>query len=69
MTAILTATGVKIGSKGRVANTPAKVGTLLAGMSKSDARKIRKALFAKGLRNLAAAPAIVEVEDAAKKAA
>jgi hypothetical protein len=68
MTAILTATGVKIGSKGRVANTPAKVGTLFAGMSKSDARKVRRALFAKGLRNLAAAPAIAEVEDVKKAA-
>ena len=68
MTTILTATGVKMGSKGRVANTSAKVGTLLAGMSKSEARKVRKALFAKGLRNLAAAPRIAEVEDVKKAA-
>jgi hypothetical protein len=50
---VVTATGVKVGSKGRVANTPEKVGSLLGTMSKSEARKVRKALFASGKRRLA----------------
>jgi len=53
MTVVLTATGVKIGAKGKVANTPEKVGELLGTLTKGEARQVRKQLFASGKRNLA----------------
>lgn len=51
----LTKTGAKIGSKGRVANTPEKMGELLGTLPKGEARKVRKQLRANGLTNLAGA--------------
>jgi len=62
MSAILTKTGVKIGSKGKVANTAAKMGELLGGLSKGEARKVRKLAAAGGFKNLAAAPRLVLAE-------
>ncbi len=53
---VVTPTGVKLGSKGRVMNTPEKVGTLLGELSKGQARKVRKTLFKSGKVALAAAP-------------
>lgn len=49
---LVTPTGVKIGSKGRVTRDATSVFQML---SKSDARRVRKALFARGLRSLASA--------------
>ena len=54
MTIIITATGFKVGSKGKVANTPEKVAIEFGSMPKSDARKIRKQLYAAGKIGLAA---------------
>lgn len=59
---VVTPTGVKLGSKGRVMNTPEKVGTLLGERSKGEARKIRKTLFKAGKKALAAAPRKVDKE-------
>lgn len=56
MSVILTATGFKIGAKGKVANTAEKAGIEFGKMPKGDARKARRVLFAEGKRNLAAAP-------------
>lgn len=52
---IVTATGAKIGSKGKVANNQDKMGQLLATLPKGDARKVRKQLREKGLGGLAGA--------------
>lgn len=52
---IVTATGAKDGSKGKVANTPDKMGELLAKLPKGEARQVRKQLRGKGLNNLAGA--------------
>lgn len=54
MTAILTPTGFKVGSKGRVANTPSKAAIEFGKLSKSEARKVRKELYRRGDVNLAA---------------
>lgn len=54
MTIINTATGIKMGSKGRVAKTAGAVGLILGSVSKSEARKARKHLHAIGKRGLAA---------------
>lgn len=51
----LTATGVRLGKSGKVANTPEKVADLLRELPKGQRRQIRKGLFAKGMRSLAAA--------------
>lgn len=55
MNVMMTATGAKIGSKGHVANTPDKMGTLLGLLTKGEARQVRKQLRTKGLNALAAA--------------
>ena len=55
MKVIVTATGVKLGSKGLVANTAEKVGSLLGTMSKGEARRVRKELRKGGHNNLAGA--------------
>lgn len=52
---IVTATGFKVGSKGRVANTPDKAAVELSKLSKGEARKVRKMLYENGKVNLAAA--------------
>lgn len=54
-TVFFTPTGAKLGAKGKVANTDATVGELLAKLPKGDARKLRKGLRAKGNNRLAAA--------------
>lgn len=55
MTAILTPTGFKVGSKGKVANTPDKAAIEFSKLSKGKARQLRKMLYANGKVNLAAA--------------
>ena len=52
---IVTATGAKLGSKGKVANDQSKMGELLAKLPKGESRKVRKQLRAKGLNGLAGA--------------
>lgn len=54
MTAILTPTGFKVGSKGRVANTPEKAAVEFGKLSKGEARQVRKMLYENGKVNLAA---------------
>ena len=66
---IVTATGFKTSSKGKVANTVEKAGIEFGKMSKGDARQVRKVLFAKGKRNLSAAPRLVLAEVEVAKAA
>lgn len=51
---IVTPTGVKKGSKGKVANTAEKIGPVFGSLSKPEARKLRKLMAANGLRGLAA---------------
>jgi hypothetical protein len=57
---IVTATGFKVGSKGKVANTPEKAGIEFGNMNKGEARKARKMLFVGGKRHLAAAPRLAK---------
>jgi hypothetical protein len=52
---IVTKTGAKVGSKGKVANNRDKMGQLLAALPKGEARKVRKELRANGLGGLAGA--------------
>lgn len=54
MTIIMTATGFKVGSKGKVANTVEKAAEAFAMLPKGLARKARKELHAAGKKNLAA---------------
>ena len=56
MTIITTPTGIKFGTKGRVAKTPEAAGELFGKVSKSQARKARRHLHELGKINLAAAP-------------
>ncbi len=51
-----TPTGLRIGSKGPVANTPDKVAVLMAQLPKGQARQERKKLHGRGLVALAAVP-------------
>lgn len=57
MSVILTATGFKIGSKGKVVNNGEKAASLFGSMPKGEARKLRKQLRAEGLVKFAAIPA------------
>ena len=54
MTIIITPTGFKTSKSGKVANTPEKAAIEFGSRSKSDARKIRKQLYAAGKIGLAA---------------
>ena len=55
MAIIITPTGFKTKASGKVANTPDKASGLFGTMTKSEARKARKALAAGGKVGLAAA--------------
>lgn len=55
---IVTATGFKVGSKGKVVNNSEKAGNLFGSMPKGEARKLRKRLRDEGLTRFAAVPAI-----------
>ena len=59
---VVTPTGVKIGSKGRVMNTVQKVSETLGTMSKGAARQFRKKLYELGYKSFAAAPRKIEQE-------
>lgn len=48
MSVILTATGFKTSSKGKVVNTDDKAADLFGSLPKGEARKLRKELRAKG---------------------
>ena len=54
MSIVVTPTGFKTGSKGKVINTTDKAAALFGSMSKSDARKLRKEVRAAGLTRFAA---------------
>jgi hypothetical protein len=57
MTINHTATGIKLGNKGKVAKTPEAVAPIFGMVSKGEARKARKHLFKLGHRAAAAARA------------
>jgi len=53
-----TPTGIRLGSKGTVANTPEKAAVLMAQLPKGRARQERKKLHRRGLVSLAAVPRV-----------
>lgn len=53
MTIIKTATGFKLGSKGKVVNSADKAAAFFGSMSKSNARKVRRELVANDLARFA----------------
>lgn len=52
--AYITATGIKLKSRGRVASTEADVSGILGQLNRGDARRVRKALASAGHNRFAA---------------
>lgn len=51
-----TPTGIRLGAKGPVANTPEKVAVLMTKLPKNAARRARKEMHRRGLVSLASVP-------------